>query len=172
MFYGEHVQYRTHSVENKRDTGHNFWRTCSLLFFLLAGENSVLGFLYFLSKKKDLKIRFFKRGAAVKTRRSVLTYIYIIYNIKRKERRKHHRDNYTHPFPSTFFWLKLKSFLRNSFLEKLFYFLKPPLNTAWEHGNLRNSHKLVPIHSGGVCIFIFIFILFFVLPPPRGVCIF
>jgi hypothetical protein len=145
------------------------------IFFLLAGENSIRGFPFFpffCEKNKDLKIGFLKYGNAGKTRRSVLTYIYIIYNIKRKERRKHHRDNYTHPFPSTFFWLKLKSFLRNSFLEKLFYFLKPPLNTAWEHGNLRNSHKLVPIHSGGVCIFIFIFILFFVLPPPRGVCIF
>ena len=43
MFSGEHVLYRTHSVENTRDTEHNFWRTCSLLFFVFAGENSMRG---------------------------------------------------------------------------------------------------------------------------------
>ena len=38
-------------------------------------------------KKKDLKIRFLEYGAVVNTRRSVLTYIYIIYNNKSTDRR-------------------------------------------------------------------------------------
>jgi hypothetical protein len=60
--------------------------------FLFAGENSMRGFPFFpffCGKKKDLKIRFFKHGEVVNTRRSVLTYLYIIYYIKRTERRKH-----------------------------------------------------------------------------------
>ena len=58
MFSGEHVLYRTHSVENTFYTEHNFWRTCSLLFFysrekiLCVGVNvTIIG-----GKKKDLKI--------------------------------------------------------------------------------------------------------------------
>jgi len=35
-------------------------------------------------------------------------------------------------------------FLTEQFIEKLFYFLEPELGTQGEHGNLRNSHKLVP----------------------------
>ncbi len=35
MLYGEHDENTLFSTENTRDTGHNFWRTCSLLFFLL-----------------------------------------------------------------------------------------------------------------------------------------
>ena len=40
---------------------------------------------FFCKKKKDLKIRFFKHGAVVNTRRSVLTYLYIIYYIKERK---------------------------------------------------------------------------------------
>jgi hypothetical protein len=73
--------------------------------FLLAGENSMrtyffywrekilcVGFLSFLSfvKKKGFENTLFQtRGSGKKTRRSVLTYLYIIYYIKRTERRKH-----------------------------------------------------------------------------------
>ena len=39
-------------------------------------------FPFFCGKKKDLKIRFLEYGAVVNTRRSVLTYLYIIYYIK------------------------------------------------------------------------------------------
>jgi len=56
------------------------------LFFILAGENSMCGFPFFpflFVVKKDLKIGFFKHGVAVKTRRSVLIYIYIIYKRKK-----------------------------------------------------------------------------------------
>ena len=38
-------------------------------------------------------------------------------------------------------------FLTEQFIEKLFYFLEPELGTLGEHGNLRNSHKLVPIRT-------------------------
>jgi len=80
MFYGEHDENTLFSTENTRDTGHNFWRTCSLLFFLFAGENSMrtyffysrekilcVGFPYFLSfvKKKGFQKTLFeirKRG--------------------------------------------------------------------------------------------------------------
>jgi hypothetical protein len=64
-----------------------------------------------------------------------LRTLIIIYNIYiyKKGKKEHlytpappHGDNYTHPFPFTFFYLKLKSFLRNKFIEKLFYFF-------WEH---------------------------------------
>jgi hypothetical protein len=76
MFYGEHVQYRTHSVENKRDTGHNFCRTCSLLFFYWREKILCVYIFYWREKilyvddfttnlkikKKDLKIRFLEYG--------------------------------------------------------------------------------------------------------------
>ena len=71
---------------------------------------------FFCEKKKDLKIRFLEYGGAVKTRRSVLTYIYIIYYIKRRERRKHPTgDNYTHRFDLIFLF-ETKKFLTDRFL--------------------------------------------------------
>ena len=62
MFYGEHDENTLFSTENTRDTGHNFWRTCSLLFFLFAGENSMRGFPFFLSfvEKKGFENRLFQ----------------------------------------------------------------------------------------------------------------
>ena len=66
------------------------------VYFLLAGENSMRvwrekilcvfhNMTNYKNKKKDLKIRFFKHGAVVNTRRSVLTYLYIIYYIKERK---------------------------------------------------------------------------------------
>ena len=66
MFYGEHDENTLFSVENTRDTGQNFWRTCSLLFFYW--REKILCVFHNMTnlqrKKKDFKIRFFKRGNA------------------------------------------------------------------------------------------------------------
>ena len=96
-FYTEHILLRTNEIQDTI-----FGEHVPFSFFY-SEKILCVGFPFFCEKKKDLKIGFLKYGNAGNTRRSVLTYIYIIYNIKRKERRKHHRDNYTHPFPSTFF---------------------------------------------------------------------
>ena len=66
MFYGEHDENTLFSTENTRDTGHNFQRTCSLLFFysrekILCVDDNMTNLQ---RKKKDFKIRFFKRGNA------------------------------------------------------------------------------------------------------------
>ena len=97
MFYGEHDENTLFSTENTRDTGHNFWRTCSLLFFywrdkilcvyIFYSREKILyvdDFITFLFViKKVLKIRFLEYGGVVNTRRSVLLYIYIyIYIVK------------------------------------------------------------------------------------------
>jgi len=78
MFYGEHDENTLFSTENTRDTGHNFWRTCSLLFFysrekilcvyIFYSREKILCVFHNMTnlqrKKKDFKIRFFKRGNA------------------------------------------------------------------------------------------------------------
>jgi len=66
-------------------------------------------------------------------------YIYILVIVVTLHPRG---DNYTHRFVFDFFYLKLKKFLTERFLEKLFYFLERPLDTAWEH-EWRENYKLV-----------------------------
>jgi hypothetical protein len=61
-------------------------------------------FFPFFCQKKRFENRLFQTRKRGETRRSILTYIYIIYNIKRRERRKHPKgDNYTHRFVLIFF---------------------------------------------------------------------
>ena len=103
MFYGEHDENTLFSTENTRDTGHNFWRTCSLLFFLFAGENSMrtyffysrekilcVGFLYdFLVRdKKGFENTLFEIRMVVKTppsRTNIYIYNIYIYRKGKKE---------------------------------------------------------------------------------------
>jgi hypothetical protein len=67
MFYGEHDENTLFSTENTRDTGHNFWRTCSLLFFLrekilcvyiflLAGENSMRTYFFYFAGENSMRV--------------------------------------------------------------------------------------------------------------------
>ena len=103
----------------------------------MRGFPSLLSFV----KKKGFENRVFEiRVGGTRTRRSVLIYIYniYIYIYIGKERRKHPYhpigDNYTHPFPFTFFYLKLKSFLRNDF--------KRSCSTSWStSGNSRVPYR-------------------------------
>jgi len=67
MFYGEHDENTLFSTENTRDTGHNFWRTCSLLF-LFAGENSIRTY-FFIWREKILYVGFF------------LTFLFVIKKV-------------------------------------------------------------------------------------------
>ena len=95
-------------------------------------------------KKKGFENRLFEIRKHGCTRRSVLLlYIYIY----RKKiivviPRPLIGDNCKHPFPFQFFYLKLKNFLTERFLEKLFYFSERPLDTTWEHEWWEN-YKLV-----------------------------
>jgi hypothetical protein len=74
-------------------------------------------------KKKDLKIGFLKYGNTGETRGSVLLlyiymyiYIYIYIYSHYVIPRPPIADDYTHPFPFHFFYLKLKKFLREAVL--------------------------------------------------------
>jgi len=81
--FGEHVLFSFFYSREKILCVHIFFIRGRKFYALV----SFMTFLFVI--KKDLKIRFFKHGAVVNTRRSVLTYLYIIYYIKRTERRKH-----------------------------------------------------------------------------------
>ena len=75
-FSTEHIPLRSNEIQD------TIFREHVLFSFFYSREKILCvddNMTNLQRKKKDFKIRFFKRGAAVKTRRSVLIYIYIIY---------------------------------------------------------------------------------------------
>ena len=75
-FNTEHIPLRTNEIQD------TIFREHVLFSFFYSREKILCVFHNMTNlqrKKKDFKIRFLEYGVAVNTRRSVLTYIYIIY---------------------------------------------------------------------------------------------
>ncbi len=75
-FYTEHIPLRTHEIQDTI-----FGEHVPFSFFI-RGRKFYACFTNMTNlrrKKKDLKIRFLEYGAVVKTRRSVLLFLYTIY---------------------------------------------------------------------------------------------
>ena len=75
-FNTEHIPLRTNEIQD------TFFGEHVLFSFFYSREKILCVFHNMTNlqrKKKDFKIRFLEYGAVVNTRRSVLTYIYIIY---------------------------------------------------------------------------------------------
>ena len=112
-FSTEHIPLRSNEIQDTIFREHVLFsffysREKILCVYIFYSREKILCVFHNMTKlhrkKKDLKIRFLEYGAVVNTRRSVLTYLYIIYYIKRTERRKHPKgDNYTRRFVLIFF---------------------------------------------------------------------
>ena len=101
-------------------------RTRSLLFFIRGRKFYACMTLltFFFGKKRFENSNYGSTETRVHPPlRTLIIYIIYIYskNVIMSYQRTPLGDNYTHPFPFTFFYLKLKSFLRNKFIEKIFY---------------------------------------------------
>ena len=75
-FSTEHIPLRLNEIQNTIFREHVLFSFFYSREKILCVDNFIT---FFCRKKKDLKIRFLEYGAVVNTRRSVLTYIYIIY---------------------------------------------------------------------------------------------